>query len=110
MDYIQVDIIIKTVFAISFVIAFIADTSLIFFINCHIHELSSFYYSFHKKIGLVKITILKTAIICWVIYFLIFEPSGKSGSIFTIITAYCIIIIKLFTDYRKTRIKGRFYL
>lgn len=105
MEAILVDTIIKKVFAIVLVIAFVADTIFIYYINKHGIVLSNTYYSFHRKMGLIKITILKISMILWIIYTLIFEPSGKSGSIFTIITAYFILAIKLFTDYRKSKIE-----
>lgn len=105
MDSISVDIVVKNIFAIAFLIAFVADTSLLYLISSHVHDLGNSYYTFHKKMGLVKVTVLKIAVILWIIYSLIFEPSGKSGSIFTIITAYSIIVIKLFADYRKAIIK-----
>ena len=105
MDTISVDAAIKKVFAIAFLIAFVADTSLLYLISNRVHDLTNTYYSFQKKMGLTKMTILKMSVILWIIYSLIFEPSGKSGSIFTIITAYSIIVIKLFADYRKAMLK-----
>lgn len=103
MDYISVDFMIKSIFAICFVIAFVADTVLIIVLSRSNLMLSNSYYSLHRKFGSLKITSLKLIAILFFIYSLLLEPSGKSGSIFFIITAYCVIVIKLFVDYMKAR-------
>ncbi len=105
MDSIELDLIIKKIFTLVFVIAFVADTWLILIISSRAKDLSNHYYSFHKKMGFTKITVLKILLVSWIIYGLIIEPSGKSGSIFTIIIGYCINLFKLFADYRKAKIE-----
>lgn len=103
----QVDSLIKAAFSIALVIAFVADTVLLLTINKKFGSLSNAYYSFNKKIGLLKISVLKIVLVIWIIYGLIIEPSGKSGAIFTIITAYWINLIKIFADYKKARFEHK---
>jgi hypothetical protein len=105
VDSIQLDFIIKRIFTLAFVITFLADTWLIHIISSRAKDLSNSYYSFHKRMGFTKTTVLKILLLSWIIYGLIIEPSGKSGAIFTIIIGYCINFVKLLADYRKAIIK-----
>ena len=91
----------KIAFYVAFILAFLVDTCLLYLIIIHNIDLNNSYCVFHKKNGLFKITALKSALIAWFIIILLFEPSVLYGTIFSVITTYCIVVIKLFIDFRK---------
>jgi hypothetical protein len=105
MDSILIDSTIKKIFVIILAIVFFSDAILIYYIDKHKCIMSNYYYSLHIKFGSLKLTFIKLAGALFLVDGLIIEPSGKSGSIFTIITAYCIAVTKLFIDYRKAKIE-----
>jgi hypothetical protein len=84
---------IPIVYSYGLVIAFVIDTACL--IKAKKLNLlgSDAYASFHMRYGLLKISFLKLCAALFLI-FEFFEPSGKSGAMLMIITAYILTVIR----------------
>lgn len=80
------------------VLLFIVDVALIFQANKRDISLKNRYYNWHKKIGVIKFTALKTAYVLWLSYDLINLP-GNAGAVGVAAFIYCYAVITLITAF-----------
>jgi hypothetical protein len=93
---------IKIIISVALVVIFMVDTILLIVISRSGKEVSNRYYSLHRGKGLIKMTLLKLAVVV-LIYYTAF-PSGKVGAVMAVVTYYYVTVIKLLSDYRKIKI------
>jgi len=79
----------------------IIDNILLIVIEQRKTQLNNKYYNFHKKHGLLKITLYKVVAISIIIYVLI-SPAIYSGRLAAPILLYGVFVITLLIDFMRT--------
>lgn len=78
------------------------DTMLIVLVKMRKPLLDNKYFDFHRKHGIIKISVVKVALVLYIAYALL-VPTINSGKLVVPIFFYAFFILKLLFDYLRNR-------
>ena len=95
--------IINTTFSAVLILTLVIDAIVLMKVKTSSIPIDNKYYFLHDKFGFIPLSLIKIAVAGLIISGL-FDATGKSGALFTIITGYVITVANLCSAYRRRQV------